>query len=495
MIHFNFRGHHHISIRKIFITALFGVLLLQSFSSLVIILHSVNMYKNDLSVFRMNRVSDNLFSAVNNYGFERGRLNLALNNTGAVTDMEENNIFLQKRRAEGDKALLQALAAIDVTDNKKTAALVENIQMIRQKVLALRKEASRDIEEPLSKRNPALPEAWFGTMTGYIDSIDALLVYISYDISNTDGTISRYFSIKHHSLALRNTAGSEIALLSAPLSSATPLKPGMAGRIKELQTTTIVHFRELRSLCVPFRGTDVFSRFSELETYYFGDYAHYRDIIYPLALQGGPYPFPKKQFLKYGDDALYMIQNFMDAVVDQTEAYTIKRLSESSNVIIHHVLILSVTVILIGSIFLALDSKINVPLENLRSRVMQLAKRNTDVEIPYLDYKNEIGSMAQAVNVFKETMITLDTNVENLEKLSEERRVLIEELQQTLEEVKALRGIIPICSYCKSIRNDKGYYEKLEEYISSHSDADFSHTICPDCMKKHFPDFVDEEMS
>lgn len=50
-------------------------------------------------------------------------------------------------------------------------------------------------------------------------------------------------------------------------------------------------------------------------------------------------------------------------------------------------------------------------------------------------------------------------------------------------EIKHLRGLLPICSYCKKIRNDRDYWEQLEGYISRHSDATFSHGICPDCMK------------
>lgn len=62
------------------------------------------------------------------------------------------------------------------------------------------------------------------------------------------------------------------------------------------------------------------------------------------------------------------------------------------------------------------------------------------------------------------------------------------ELQRALDEIKTLRGILPICSYCKNIRNDEGYYERIEEYIHKHSGVDFSHTICPECMKDNFPE-------
>ncbi|MDA3835203.1 MAG: hypothetical protein PF495_17600 [Spirochaetales bacterium] len=58
------------------------------------------------------------------------------------------------------------------------------------------------------------------------------------------------------------------------------------------------------------------------------------------------------------------------------------------------------------------------------------------------------------------------------------------ELQNALNEIKTLKGIIPICSYCKKIRDDEGVWNRLEAYIHSHSDAEFSHGACPECYKK-----------
>lgn len=58
------------------------------------------------------------------------------------------------------------------------------------------------------------------------------------------------------------------------------------------------------------------------------------------------------------------------------------------------------------------------------------------------------------------------------------------ELEEALEEIKTLTGILPICSYCKQIRNDEGYWQQVEEYISEHSEALFSHGVCPSCYKK-----------
>jgi K+-sensing histidine kinase KdpD len=59
------------------------------------------------------------------------------------------------------------------------------------------------------------------------------------------------------------------------------------------------------------------------------------------------------------------------------------------------------------------------------------------------------------------------------------------ELEAALAQVRTLRGLIPICAWCKKIRNDHGYWEQLELYITKHSDADFTHGMCPDCARKH----------
>jgi transcriptional regulator with GAF, ATPase, and Fis domain len=73
-------------------------------------------------------------------------------------------------------------------------------------------------------------------------------------------------------------------------------------------------------------------------------------------------------------------------------------------------------------------------------------------------------------------------------RMDEEREVLINDLKTALDEVKTLSGFIPICSYCKNIRDDAGYWSRLEEYIAKRSDANFTHSICPACMEKQFPE-------
>ena len=73
------------------------------------------------------------------------------------------------------------------------------------------------------------------------------------------------------------------------------------------------------------------------------------------------------------------------------------------------------------------------------------------------------------------------------------RKKLICELQDALAEIKTLQGILPICSHCKKIRDEEGDWNRIETYIREHSDAEFTHGMCPECIKEFYPEVADEE--
>ena len=71
-----------------------------------------------------------------------------------------------------------------------------------------------------------------------------------------------------------------------------------------------------------------------------------------------------------------------------------------------------------------------------------------------------------------------------------ERETLIGKLQSALERIRTLRGLVPICASCKKIRDDKGFWHQVEVYIRDHSDAELSHSLCPDCAKQLYPGYA-----
>jgi len=77
-------------------------------------------------------------------------------------------------------------------------------------------------------------------------------------------------------------------------------------------------------------------------------------------------------------------------------------------------------------------------------------------------------------------------------KLEVERNELLKKLKEQQEKIKDLSGLIPICSNCKKIRDDSGYWLQVEEYIRQHSSAEFTHSLCPICLKKLYPGLDDD---
>jgi response regulator RpfG family c-di-GMP phosphodiesterase len=80
-----------------------------------------------------------------------------------------------------------------------------------------------------------------------------------------------------------------------------------------------------------------------------------------------------------------------------------------------------------------------------------------------------------------------------LVEMQDQLAAQVRELRQALEDIKTLQGILPICMHCKKIRNDTGYWEQVEAYVGRHSEALFSHCICPECMNSFYPELLSDE--
>jgi hypothetical protein len=114
-----------------------------------------------------------------------------------------------------------------------------------------------------------------------------------------------------------------------------------------------------------------------------------------------------------------------------------------------------------------------------------------------LDKKENYFSdqMTESVRLFKasvESYLALLFESNERKQAERENERLISDLQKALSEVRKLSGFLPICASCKKIRDDQGYWNQIEEYISDHSEAQFSHGICPDCMRKLYPELADD---
>jgi PAS domain S-box-containing protein len=89
-------------------------------------------------------------------------------------------------------------------------------------------------------------------------------------------------------------------------------------------------------------------------------------------------------------------------------------------------------------------------------------------------------------------MVGVIKDMTRRKEAEKERESLISELQAALAKIKTLTGLLPICAWCKKVHDDKGYWKKVETYVEEHSEALFTHGICPDCLKKVSPEMYEE---
>lgn len=133
---------------------------------------------------------------------------------------------------------------------------------------------------------------------------------------------------------------------------------------------------------------------------------------------------------------------------------------------------------------------------------LKSAPRVKDIPVIFLTAKTstedivkgfEVGAVDYLTKPFNsaELLARANTHIE-LKQARDIERELIAKLKDALTKVKQLSGLVPICSRCKKIRDDEGYWQRVEEYLEMHSEAQLTHSLCPECVIKLFPEMSDE---
>ena len=104
------------------------------------------------------------------------------------------------------------------------------------------------------------------------------------------------------------------------------------------------------------------------------------------------------------------------------------------------------------------------------------------------DFNDNDAKMATGFGELAAIALQNNRNLDERIAAEKQREEVIKNLNKALSQVKKLSGMLPICSHCKKIRDDKGYWNEIESYIQDHSETEFSHGICQECAKKYYPD-------
>ncbi len=129
-------------------------------------------------------------------------------------------------------------------------------------------------------------------------------------------------------------------------------------------------------------------------------------------------------------------------------------------------------------------------INRMRENLRQAFIRKDEIEKELRLYQEDLETMVtRRTAALEKANETLQGEIARRARMETEREKLIRDLQNALSEVKKLGGMLPICSHCKKIRDDRGYWSQVEAYIQLHSEAQFSHSICPECAEKYYAEY------
>jgi hypothetical protein len=176
-------------------------------------------------------------------------------------------------------------------------------------------------------------------------------------------------------------------------------------------------------------------------------------------------PIPTYSFERMGDS--FVLVDYNEAVIDEVKGKIGKLLGMKADKIYEAV------PQIISDLEYCYANKTNL------SREIHYTLYTTGEEI-YLDIKYAFVS--------PNYIMLHSENISERKRIEAEKENLIHQLKELLDSIKTLKGLIPICASCKKIRNDQGYWQQVDDYIAQHSEVEFSHGICPDCVRKLYPE-------
>ena len=409
-------------IRSTLLLALGVIAVLQTATGARLILDAWKSYELAVHAEELNRVSDALFKAVANLGFERGRVNVVLNDAGPPSATEKNRQFIASRRQDANEALATGFMLWKELGSQRGDAELQAVKDAFEKIGDFRRRVDPELLIEKSQRTPGLAKEWFAAMTGLIEKIDLLQRSIMFDIRNADIELERLAHLKSTSLSLRNTAGPEISILTATMYSGKPISEELVQKVSGLEGETRLHLKTLQQLSDGTDNQTVRVAFQNLEDQYRTGYLSKKNEVFSAARHGGPYPISNEKFLASGVKALSQIAEFMNVVVVETTELAGRKRAEAKSALMSRSGIFIAGLVFLGAVILVVHLRVIKPLGQMTGAMGQLSQGNLDTRIPATRRMDEVGAMARALKIFKDHAQQLRDENEARQKAEEALR-------------------------------------------------------------------------
>jgi len=279
-------------------------------------------------------------------------------------------------------------------------------------------------------------------------------------------------------LELRITAGAEASAIAQALSAGETLTIERLFYIHSMRGREDRLWNEIDRLVAYTKIGALQDKFKEVKKHHLTVFRPLQDNVLSGLTAKRTASVPLEKLTAVSLPTLDGIAKLMTMVTEEALRVANEGIIQARNILIWHILLTSSLCILLLLSIRYVVRHVIQPLEQLDNELHRMGA--------FPASGDERGNEIDRLKISAET---LEQSLAARAEAEEARGKVIKELQNAIEQIKTLRGIVPICSSCKKIRDDKGYWEQVDAYVTRHTEAQFSHGLCPECMKKLYPEF------
>jgi len=431
-----------LSIRNILlaITGFLGLIVIVLAGDLVLITAEERAFAEETEL--VNREGDYLITAASNWAVERGVSMAALNAFNAAEEAQLQKIRKQREIADAelDKALhgLKEMGA----DFSQTEATYEAVE-------EMRKEVDHQLSLPKMQRDAEFPKKWLTTITGLIEVTQQLRRDLELSIDSTATRIAQLQRMKDAVWVMSEFAGRERAAIAGAMASGQPMSgefiemlANRRGRLDyawEMVLATVLN--------VPITA-EMTEAIGEIRDEFFTGLGDTRAEIIAAGREGLPYPVSPGEWFEQASAGIDAILHLGDATGVFIEDQALEAVSSSNRSMILNIALVAIAALVVIGAVLVIVMRVTKPLERMRGAMSELAEGNKEIEVPGLGRVDEIGAMADAVEVFRTNAIEMEklqaSQAERDRLAQEEKRAAMNDLADSF--LQSVGGVVDMVS-------------------------------------------------
>ena len=374
-----------------------------------------------------NSTADLFLESAGNWAVERGVTNAALASEAAVTPERRNAI--DQRRVAADRAFQGALEALQrEPEFPGRSDLIEAVRGGLQKVVALRGQVDDALAKTKSQRDPKTAQGWVPTMTGLIMASQHLRQVSQFRPRTIESQIQQLRDLKQALWVMSEFAGRERATIGGIIDSGSAIAPQALDRLANFRGHLELAWDQVKDYLETADASPLIRQQAQaVEQKFFKDYEAVRQGIYSAGLAGQPYPLDGTSWIAESTAAIDQLIALATTASGVAAELAASSASEGQWVFFSMVTLLAVCIGIGVVAFWVAVWRIGRPIQAMTTAMTQLAQGELAVEIPGIARRDEIGEMAQSVQVFKDN--ALETERLRKEQQAAEQRAQAEKQQ------------------------------------------------------------------